>query len=145
MKVYILVYVENSDYRCGSDIEVYLDPAKARVDMAAQYELQVKAAGMTSSEFKPDDYCYCELNEMNASVVDGEDSFVWRIEEKDLDVPVIIHLHGGLVQTIYTTADGLCPVVYDTDSDSADAQEEIGEILKELEKIEQDPNWKQVH
>ena len=42
MKVYILVYVENSDYRCGSDIEVYLDPAKARVDMAAQYELQVK-------------------------------------------------------------------------------------------------------
>ena len=82
---------------------------------------------------------------MNASVVDGEDSFVWRIEEKDLDVPVIIHLHGGLVQTIYTTADGLCPVVYDTDSDSADAQEEIEEILKELEKIEQDPNWKQVH
>ena len=38
MKVYILVYDENSNYRCGSDIEVYLDPAKARVDMAAQYE-----------------------------------------------------------------------------------------------------------
>ena len=117
MKVYILVYDENSNYRCGSDIEVYLDPAKARVDMAAQYELQVKAAGMANSEFKPDDYCYCELNEMNASVVDGED----------------------------TTVDGLYPVVYDTDSDSADAQEEIEEMLKELEKIERDPNWKQVH
>ena len=145
MKIYILVYSENSNYRCGSDIEVYLDPAKARVDMTAQYELQAKAAGMTTPEFKPDDDCYCELNEMNASVVDGEDSFVWRIEEKDLDVPVIIHIHGGLVQTIYTTANGLSLAVYDTDSDDLDEQKEIERMQKELEEIEQDPNWKQVH
>ena len=36
-KVYTLLYTENSDDRCGSEVEVFTDEQAARAEMQRQY------------------------------------------------------------------------------------------------------------
>lgn len=139
MNIYILIYEENSDYKCGSDCLPCLSLAQAQAQMKQAYSESVANNPMSVQ----DDDHHCEIGETSASIVNGIDSYTWRIEEKELDIRAIIHLHGGLVQEIFATAD-FSVTVYDTDSDDPDLDEEIEGMKKHMQELCVDPAWVEI-
>jgi len=138
MKVYVLVYEENSDYKCGSVNSLWLSLEQAKERMKVCYtESLVK----NPIQDQDDDY-YCEIGEMAASIIDGEDSFIWRIEENtDLDVEAIIHVEGGMVQDVLANAD-ISVTVFDMDTDDPEQKEEVKGMQKRLEEVQANPMWR---
>ena len=96
-------------------------------------------------ENQTDDYC-CEFSDMDASIRDGSDVEVWRIEEKELDVNIAVKVHGGMVQEVYSDAD-VGVEVYDLDSSDFAEESELTETEqreRELDEQIAQPGWRAV-
>lgn len=86
MKLYTLVYTENSDYRCGSDVMSFLSLNDAQENMQKQYKTSYERLGQDAADFKPNDDCYHEIEDTYAVVQNGIDTYSWQIIEQDLPV-----------------------------------------------------------
>lgn len=76
--VYVLIYQENSDCGCNSDVFVFVNQKAAQEKMEDCYNKSLKALGHRTS-IQKDDY-RCWLDDEGAAIVEGMDSFDWRIE-----------------------------------------------------------------
>lgn len=83
MKIYILVYEQNTDYGCGAEVSSFVRKEDAQAAMRSSWEDSVKGWGYDAKEHKDEDECYCEGD--SAAIRDGMDSVYWRIEEHDLE------------------------------------------------------------
>lgn len=144
MKMYVLIYLENSDNGCNAEAFSFLDDAQAAAKMREAYEKALKSTEFDVDEQADDHYCHaCDTE---AVIVDGLDSYSWRIEEHELDVRTAIEVKGGLVQNVYANAD-ISTDVYDLDvSDFPDEGEADAVDVRatELEALVKEPGWRNV-
>lgn len=76
--VYALIYQENSDCGCNADVFVCGSMETAQEKMENCYNKSLKALGHDPN-IRKDDY-YCWEDDEGAAIVEGIDSFNWRIE-----------------------------------------------------------------
>ena len=84
-KVYTLLYTEDSDDRCGSEVEVFTDEQAARAEMQRQY-----AQTLNNLYHEPDDGDDAPaLDERNARIsMDGcFNCYSWEITVHEIEVP----------------------------------------------------------
>lgn len=138
MKVYVLTTI------C-TNRNVYVSTRLFLSEKAAQAEIQnqIDATLELYKEEIDKGWMRCSNENGKAYIRNGSSSTTMEISEKELPVEMVIHLHGGLVQNVYSTAD-IRPEVYDTDSDDEELEEEIEQMQKRLDEIEADPNWLEV-
>lgn len=139
MKVYVLTITGVDD----EDIEVSTDLFLSREAAQADIQSRVDKIREDNQEGIEKGWLHCDIGDDRTVVHRQSSTTTMEISEKELPVEMIIHLHGGLVQSVYSTAD-IRPEVYDTDSDDADLQGEIEGMRKRLDEIEADPNWIEV-
>ena len=90
-KVYALLYTENSDDRCGSEVEVFTDEQAARAEMQRQY-----AQTLNNLYHEPDDGDDAPaLDERNARIsMDGcFNCYSWEITVHEIEVPCTVISH----------------------------------------------------
>lgn len=127
MKIYCLLFSENSHAVHLSAADPFLNHESALAAMRADYERKLAALPFDVSLQTEWHRCSCEKN--LASIIDGTGTYTWCVQERELDVQVAVEVHGGLVQNIYANA-GICAEVYDLDL--TDIQEEGGPSEREL-------------
>lgn len=81
-RVFVLLYTENSDNRCGADVFVFADLWKAQEKMTELYKASIETLAHDEAVTR-DDY-YCSSEEMSAGIVEGYSSFCWTIEEQEI-------------------------------------------------------------
>lgn len=144
MKIYILLYEQDTDYGCGAEVSAFIRKEDAQAAMRVGWESSVESWKYNAKEHKDEDECYCE--EESAVIRDGMDSVRWHIEEQDLDVQVAVRVQGGLVQNVHANAD-VSVNVYNLDvSDFPDEgeQDEADKREAELEELAKAPGWRAV-
>lgn len=144
MKMYVLIYLENSDNGCNAEAFSFLDDVQAAAKMREAYEKALKSTEFDVDE-QTDDH-YCRVCDTEAVIVDGLDSYSWRIEEYELDVRVAVEVEGGLVQNIYSNTD-VYPDVYDLDVSSypeEGEEDEADQKRAELDEVKNQPGWRSV-
>lgn len=144
MTIYILIHEKDTDSAWGADAAPFLDADAARDAMRASYEAAVKAWDFDESIQTEEHECCCQSD--RAILRDDADLEHWRIEAHEIGVEMAIRVKGGLVQAIYANAD-IYPDVYDLDvSDCPDDGEQDAAEGKEaeLERISQQPGWREV-
>ena len=136
MKIYVLIYEENSDTRCGADVIHFATENEAVEAMREKYKASLKNLNHDETEHRDGYDCCCTY--MTATIIEGEDSYYWRIEAREIEVPaprIAVEVIGGMVQNVYADAD-VSVDVFDLDvSDfpedgEADDAENRGEELK---------------
>ena len=140
MKLYTLVYTENSNYRCGADVESFPSLNDAQEKMQEQYKAGYEGLGQDAPDFKPNDDCYHEIEDTHAVVQNNIDTYSWRIIEQDLPVSVALVIEMGMVVNTYGTGKGICTTIYDRDSSIRDP-EEVEQLEKDIAAIKADPRW----
>ena len=143
MKLYTLVYTENSNYRCGADVESFLSLGDAQEKMQKQYKAGYEGHDQGAPDFKPSDDCYHEIEDTCAVVQDGIDTYSWQIVEQDLPVEVALVIEMGMVVNTYATGKGICTTIYDRDSDTRN-QEETDQLEENIAAIRADPRWYEI-
>lgn len=144
MKIYLLIYEQDTDCGYNTDVSTFINKEDAQTAMRADWEDSVKGWEYNSKEHKDEDECYCEDN--SAVIRDGMDSVRWRIEEQELDVRLTVHVKGGLVDEVQANAD-VNVEVYDLDmSDFPDEceQDEADRKEAELKELVKSPGWRVV-
>lgn len=142
MKMYVLIYLENSDNGCNAEAFSFLDDVQAAAKMREAYEKALKSTEFDVDE-QTDDH-YCRVCDTEAVIVDGLDSYSWRIEEYELDVRVAVEVEGGLVQNIYSNTD-VYPDVYDLDVSSypeEGEEDKADQKRAELDELKNQPGWR---
>ena len=81
-EVFVLIYQENSDNRCDADVFVFGDLDRAQEKMYECYGESLRNLGHNVDERK-DDY-YCWVADKGAAIVEGCDSYHWRIETQEI-------------------------------------------------------------
>lgn len=127
MKIYCLLFSENSHAGHLSAADPFLDHEAALAAMRAGYEHKLAALPFDVS--LQIDWHRCSCGKDLASIIDGTGTYTWCVQERELDVQVAVEVQGGLVQNIYANAD-ICAEVYDLDL--TDIQEEGGPTEGEL-------------
>lgn len=141
MKVYVLTSIRvgnENNITVGTDL--YFTREDARTEMRKQIELLHKA----NREKTKNERENCSAGSDKVQIRSGSGVMVWEIKEKELPVEMVIHLHGGLVQSVYCTAD-ICPEIYDTDSEDPDLEDEIKRMQVRLNELDADPAWIEVY
>ncbi len=82
MKVYTLLYHENSDYTCSANVTVLTSKEDAQELMRQCYEAFLENSEFNTSAMT-DEY-YASISDESAIVVDGMDSYNWEIEEHEV-------------------------------------------------------------
>ena len=144
MKIYNLVYEENSDARCGAEVETFLDAEQASRQMREAFYKAIGVLGMSDHE-DGDDYS-SDIGSMSAGITNGMDTFRWSIDEVDLDIKVAVRVEGGLVQSVYSNA-GVDVQVFDLDmSDFPDKgeYEAMQMVEDDLKQLIESPGWNMV-
>lgn len=144
MKIYMLLYKQDTDCGCDAEATAFIRKEDAQAVMRASWEKSVESWEYNAKEHKDEDECYCE--EESAVIRDGMDSVYWCIEEQDLDVQVAVRVKGGLVEEVHANAD-VSVDVYDLDvSDFPDEGEQDEADRKEAELAERvkAPGWRNV-
>ena len=141
MLIYVLIYEENSDNRCSADVIHFTSMPEAQSAMREKYRESIHNLGYDAEETSVDGE--------SAAIVNGMDSYHWRIEAREIEASVpriAVEVSGGMVQNVYSDAD-VSVEVFDLDvSDfpedgEADEAEKRGE---ELEAFRSRPDVKQV-
>ena len=112
MKIYCLLFIENSHAGHLFAVDPFLNHESALAAMRADYERKLAALPFDVSLQTEWHRCSCEKN--LASIIDGTGTYIWCVQERELDVQVAVEVQGGLVQNIYANA-GICAEVYDLD------------------------------
>ena len=124
MTIYILIYEENSDNRCGADVIHFKSWNEAFQAMQEKYHESLRNLGCDAAE----QY----LDSKSAGINTGEDSYHWRVEAREIDLPVpnvAIEVSGGMVQAVYADADltvDVCDLDVSDLPDDADCAETDG-------------------
>lgn len=144
MKLFLLIHEQDTDAAWGSSVDLFSTLEAAQAKMKTVYEKTVESWNF-DIENQTDDYC-CEFSDMDASIRDGSDVEVWRIEEKELDVNIAVKVHGGMVQEVYSDVD-VGVEVYDLDSSDFAEESELTETEqreRELDEQIAQPGWRAV-
>ena len=100
MKLFLLIHEQDTDAAWGSSVDLFSTLEAAQAKMKTVYEKTVESWDF-DIENQTDDYC-CEFSDMDASIRDGSDVEVWRIEEKELDVniPMLMSVSRFMILTL---------------------------------------------
>lgn len=145
MKLYILIHERDTNSNWGSSAKPFIERTTAQDVMRKDYEETIKTWGFDETHQTEEYKAYCHNSKALAR--NGTDIETWRIEEHDLPVELAVKVHQGLVQAIYANAD-IFPEVFDLDvSDFAEDSEVAEADVKaaELEKLKQQPGWREVY
>ncbi len=145
MKLYILIHERDTNSNWGSSAKPFIERTTAQDVMRKDYEETIKTWGFDETHQTEEYKAYCHNSKALAR--NGMDIETWRIEEHDLPVELAVKVHQGLVQAIYANAD-IFPEVFDLDvSDFAEDSEVAEADVKaaELEKLKQQPGWREVY
>ncbi len=82
MKVYILIYKEDTDGCYEIRVSPYSSEGPAREEMETAYAKKLQEISFDMSE-QSDDHC-CNCTNRSAYIEDGTDYYSWTIEEHDL-------------------------------------------------------------
>ena len=135
MKIYMLVYKQDTSSAWDADADIFLTKEKAQEAMQEQYRASLESWGINEGTEQSEDFHWscdenCEYEQ-------------WQIREKELDVKAAVEVRGGLVQSIVANA-GIDVDVYDLDvSDFPDEGEEDEADRKEREftELSNRPDW----
>lgn len=144
MRLYLLIHEQDTDSAWGADVTPYMKRCAAQEAMYRAYKASIKAWTFDASVRTEEHEC-CFMDE-KAVIRDGTEMESWRIEEQEINIQVAVEVAGGIVQTVYSTAD-VSVEVYDLDvSDFPDEAEQNEACCKAtvLKKLQNDPSWKSV-
>ena len=96
MKIYCLLFIENSHAGHLFAVDPFLNHESALAAMRADYERKLAALPFDVSLQTEWHRCSCEKN--LASIIDGTGTYIWCVQERELDVQVAVEVQGGLVQ-----------------------------------------------
>lgn len=115
MEIYVLIYEENSDCRCGANAFPYISKAVAQLEMEKMFKKYLELLRFDRSKSE-EDY-YCAFNNGSATIVMGIDTFSWRIEKSEVkgSIAVAVEVSGGMVQHVYASSSGSAEI-FDLDS-----------------------------
>ena len=82
MKVYILIYKEDTDGCYETKVSPYSSEDPAREEMESAYAEKLQEISFDVSEQSDDHRCIC--TKRSAGIEDGMDYYSWTIEEHDL-------------------------------------------------------------
>ena len=86
MKIYILIYEEDSDNRCGADVLHYTTEEAAVEAMREKYRASLEKLDHNVDEQTEDYNCSCK--KYSANIVEAEDGYYWRVEAREIELPV---------------------------------------------------------
>ena len=143
MKIYTLLYHENSDTLCASDVMVFASRADAEDHMRTLYRESIKNLGHDESRTEDGYDCYCD--EHGSYITEGLDEYSWKIEDHELELPatdLAVEVSGGVVQNIYAyhPINQIRADVCDEDDDTYD---DYGAPL--LEACREGNGWEQIY
>ena len=141
MKVYILIHEQDTDAAWGCSAELFLNRQKAQDTMQESW----------NDTLKQWEFNTLEQTEKHTSLFTAETALVrdvgnieqWRIEEKELDVQVVIESFDGMIQSIYANADlaakvyYMDPLVFATESERKELQQHTVHLVE----IDNSPDW----
>lgn len=142
MKIYCLLFIENSHAVHLSAADPFLDHEAALAAMRVNYERKLAALPFDISLQADWHRCSCEKD--LASIIDGAHTYTWCVQERELDVEVAVEVQGGMVQNIYANAD-VCAEVFDLDLTDIQEKGDLTEgelrqaaLIEEISK----PGWR---
>ena len=141
MKVYMLIHEQDTDAAWGCSAELFLNRQKAQDTMRESWNDTLQQWDFDTHEQTEEHASLCTAD--TALLRDGGDIEQWRIEEKEVDVQVVIESFDGLIQSIYANADlaakvyYMDPVVFATESEQKQLQQHTAHLVE----IDQSPDW----
>lgn len=141
MKLYILIFEQDTDSAWGAEASPFLKLDIAQKSMRDAFEKTLKLWEFDKS-YQTDEHKF-SCQDTKAVILDGTDVVSWRIETHEINIEMAVEVSGGLVQNIYANAD-ISPDVYDLDvPDFPDEneEEEVESKREELERRKSQPDW----
>lgn len=144
MKIYMLVYKQDTSSMWDADADVFLTKEKAQKVMQEQYRAALESWGINDLTEPSEDFHWtCDENQAEISDDCKCEYEQWQIQEKELDVKAAVEVRGGLVQSVIANA-GIDVDVYDLDvSDFPDDGEvdEADRKGREFTELSNRPDW----
>lgn len=144
MKIYMLVYKQDTSSMWDADADVFLTKEKAQEVMQEQYRAALESWGINDLTEPSEDFHWtCDENQAEISDDCKCEYEQWQIQEKELDVKAAVEVRGGLVQSVIANA-GIDVDVYDLDvSDFPDDGEvdEADRKGREFTELSNRPDW----
>lgn len=144
MKVYMLVYKQDTSSAWDADADIFLTKEKAQEVMQEQYRAALESWGINDLTEPSEDFHWtCDENQAEISDDCKCEYEQWQIQEKELDVKAAVEVRGGLVQSVIANA-GIDVDVYDLDvSDFPDDGEvdEADRKGREFTELSNRPDW----
>ena len=144
MKVYMLVYKQDTSSMWDADADIFLTKEKAQEVMQEQYRAALESWGINDLTEPSEDFHWtCDENQAEISDDCKCEYEQWQIQEKELDVRAAVEVRGGLVQSVIANA-GIDVDVYDLDvSDFPDDGEvdEADRKGREFTELSNRPDW----
>ena len=84
MDIYVLIYEENSDSRCGASVDLFQDIKDAQKEMVKGYQGLIQSFGVNDCDCWWDDDHYYSCGNSSATICNRMDSYHWRIEGHSL-------------------------------------------------------------
>ena len=88
MTLYLLVFHQDTDSGCGSEVCSFLDLETAQNTMHSVYEKTLELWGFDKSNQTEEHECYCRDDQ--AIIRDDPDFVTWTIEKHQLDVEIAV-------------------------------------------------------
>lgn len=144
MKIYMLVYKQDTSSMWDADADIFLTKEKAQEVMQEQYRAALESWGINDLTEPSEDFHWtCDENQAEISDDCKCEYEQWQIQEKELDVKAAVEVRGGLVQSVIANA-GIDVDVYDLDvSDFPDDGEvdEADRKGREFTELSNRPDW----
>lgn len=144
MKIYMLVYKQDTSSMWDADADIFLTKEKAQEVMQEQYRAALESWGINDLTEPSEDFRWtCDENQAEISDDCKCEYEQWQIQEKELDVKAAVEVRGGLVQSVIANA-GIDVDVYDLDvSDFPDDGEvdEADRKGREFTELSNRPDW----
>lgn len=144
MKLYLLIHEQDMDSAWGTDVTAYTELCAAQKAMRQAYRESIKVWAF--NETVQTEEHECSFLDKRAIIRDNTETESWRIEEQEVNIQVAVEVAGGIVQSVYSTAD-VSVEVYDLDvSDFPDEaeQNEAHSKAAALEELKNNPIWRSV-
>jgi len=80
MRVYFMLYIEDTDHKSDGRVELFLNDKAAQSAMEAAYARTLHALRFNTDSHSRDHYCKCQKS--FAIIADGENCYSWSIGQR---------------------------------------------------------------
>lgn len=82
MKVYFLLYMEDTRTRCTNQVELFPEESAAQRALETAYTNTIQKLQFDTTTYNEEHYCGC--NGSTAIITDGEDNYSWSVGVREM-------------------------------------------------------------